>query len=233
MERVLPFQSNGLGTIYWFAKMSYWFEILPAIAEGFKLSVFVYAMTLVMALPLGLGLGLLADVVKPSRPFLSVFTWIIRGTPLLLQLYITMYAIPLLIPMKMDRLFAGTITFVINYAAYFAEIFRSGLAIIPQGQWQAGDVLGLSKREIIWHIILPQMFRNTLLPLINEAITLVKDTSLLAAIALGEMLRNAKEIVAKDLRVDALIIAGLFYLAFSLLVVAFGKRLEKRLLRTI
>lgn len=233
MDRELPYQISGLGKISWFAKMSYWFEILPKIAEGFKLSVFVYAMTLVMALPLGLGLGLMADLVKPSRPILTIFTWMIRGTPLLLQLYVTMYAIPLLIPMKMNRLFAGTITFVINYAAYFAEIFRSGLAIIPQGQWQAGDVLGLSKTEVIWHIILPQMFRNALLPLINEAITLVKDTSLLAAIALAEMLRNAKEIVAKDLRVDALVIAGLFYLAFSLGVVALGKRLEKRLLRTV
>lgn len=233
MAQALLFQRSGLGKTSWFVKMTYWLEILPKIAEGFKLSVFVYAMTLVMALPLGLGLGLMADLVKPSRPVLTVFTWAIRGTPLLLQLYVTMYAIPLLIPMKMNRLFAGTITFIVNYAAYFAEIFRSGLAIIPQGQWQAGDVLGLSKADVIWHIILPQMFRNALLPLINEAITLVKDTSLLAAIALAEMLRNAKEIVAKDLRVDALVIAGLFYLAFSLAVVALGKRLEKRLLRTV
>lgn len=213
--------------------MAYWLEILPAIWEGFKLSIFVYAVTLVAALPLGLVIALISDLFKPSRKIISVFTWIIRGTPLLLQLYVTMYAIPLLIPMKMNRLFAGAITFIINYSAYFTEIFRSGLAIIPEGQWQAGQVLGLKKHEIIWYIILPQMFRNSLLPLINEAITLVKDTSLLAAIALGEMLRNAKEIVAKDLRVDALVIAGLFYLAFSLFVVMIGKRLETRLLRKI
>jgi polar amino acid transport system permease protein len=142
-----------------------------------------------------------------------------------------MYAIPLILPVHMDRLFAGTLTFVINYAAYFAEIFRSGLAIIPLGQWQAGQVLGLKKSEIIINIILPQMFRNTLLPLINEAITLVKDTSLLAAIAIGEMLRNAKEIVGRDLRVDALVIAGLFYLFFSFIVVKVGKRLETTFLK--
>lgn len=213
--------------------MAYWLEILPPIAEGFKLSLFVYFVTLLVATPLGMAIGVLADLYKPSRKIISVFTWIIRGTPLLLQLYVTMYAIPLLIPMRMDRLFAGTITFVINYAAYYAEIFRSGLAIIPTGQWQAGQVLGLKKSEVIWYIILPQMFRNTLLPLINEAITLVKDTSLLAAIALGEMLRNAKEIVAQDLKVDALVIAGLFYLAFSLLIVQIGKRLEVKLLRKI
>lgn len=206
--------------------MAYWLEILPTIAQGFKTSLFVYVLTMILALPLGLVLGLMADMWKPSRPVIGVFTWIIRGTPLLLQLYITMYAIPLLIPLRMDRLFAGTLTFVINYAAYFAEIFRSGLAIIPLGQWHAGQVLGLSKREIILHIILLQMFRNTLLPLINEAITLVKDTSLLAAIAIGEMLRNAKEIVGRDLRVDALVIAGLFYLCFSFIVVKIGKRLE-------
>jgi len=213
--------------------MAYWLEILPPIAEGFKLSLFVYFVTLLVATPLGMAIGVLADLYKPSRKIISVFTWIIRGTPLLLQLYVTMYAIPLLIPMRMDRLFAGTLTFVINYAAYYAEIFRSGLAIIPTGQWQAGQVLGLKKSEVIWYIILPQMFRNTLLPLINEAITLVKDTSLLAAIALGEMLRNAKEIVAQDLKVDALVIAGLFYLAFSLLIVQIGKRLEVKLLRKI
>lgn len=213
--------------------MAYWLSILPALAEGFKLSLFVYAMTLVMALPMGMVLGLIADLFKPSRPALTVFTWIIRGTPLLLQLYVTMYAIPLIIPMRMNRLFAGTITFIVNYAAYFTEIFRSGLAIIPKGQWQAAQVLGLSKWETIWHIIMPQMFRNTLLPLINEAITLVKDTSLLAAIALGEMLRNAKEIVSRDLKVDALVLALLFYLAFSLVVVYFGKIMEKKLLRKI
>ena len=211
--------------------MTYWIEILPPIVEGFKISLFVYAVTMVFALPIGMGFGLLADIVKPSRKFIAIFTWIIRGTPLLLQLYITMYAIPLIIPMRMNRLFAGSITFIINYAAYFTEIFRSGLAIIPLGQWQAGEVLGLKKSEIIWHIILPQMFRNTLLPLINEAITLVKDTSLLAAIAIGEMLRNAKELVTKDFKIDALVIAGIFYLMFSLFVVQISKRLEQKLLR--
>ena len=211
--------------------MTYWIEILPPIVEGFKISLFVYAVTMVFALPIGIGFGLLADIVKPSRKFIAIFTWIIRGTPLLLQLYITMYAIPLIIPMRMNRLFAGSITFIINYAAYFTEIFRSGLAIIPLGQWQAGEVLGLKKSEIIWHIILPQMFRNTVLPLINEAITLVKDTSLLAAIAIGEMLRNAKELVTKDFKIDALVIAGLFYLMFSLVVVQISKRLEQKLLR--
>ena len=211
--------------------MTYWIEILPPIVEGFKISLFVYAVTMVFALPIGMGFGLLADIVKPSRKFIAIFTWIIRGTPLLLQLYITMYAIPLIIPMRMNRLFAGSITFIITYAAYFTEIFRSGLAIIPLGQWQAGEVLGLKKSEIIWHIILPQMFRNTLLPLINEAITLVKDTSLLAAIAIGEMLRNAKELVTKDFKIDALVIAGLFYLMFSLVVVQISKRLEQKLLR--
>lgn len=131
----------------------------------------------------------------------------------------------------MNRLVAGAVTFIINYAAYFAEIFRSGLAIIPVGQWQAAEVLGLKKSETIWYIILPQMYRNTLLPLINEAITLVKDTSLLAAIALGEMLRNAKEIVTNDFRIDALVIAGLIYLMFSLGVVQVGKKLELKYLK--
>jgi len=210
--------------------MTYWLEIFPVLMDGFAISISVYALTMIFALPLGMMIGLMADLIKGARKVISVFTWIIRGTPLLLQLYVTMYGLPLLFPMRMDRFAAGAITFIINYAAYFTEIFRSGLAIIPKGQWQAAEVLGLSKIQTVWYIILPTMFRNTLLPLINEAITLVKDTSLLAAIALGEMLRNAKEIVAKDMRVDALFIAGGLYLIFSLAVVFIGKQFEKKLL---
>lgn len=204
----------------------YWIKILPPILEGFNISILVYILTMIFALPIGMIIGLISDLYKPSHKIIRIFTWIVRGTPLLLQLYITMYALPLILPFRMNRLFAGTLTFVINYAAYFTEIFRSGLAIIPIGQWQAAEVLGLKKSETIWFVILPQMFRNTLLPLINEAITLVKDTSLLAAIAIGEMLRNAKEIVTNDFRIDALVIAGLIYLLFSLGVVQIGKKLE-------
>ena len=173
---------------------------------------------------------LFRSLVPVLRKPITVFTWLFRGTPLLLQLYLTMYGIPLVLPIRMDRFMAGTVTFIINYAAYYTEIFRSGLAIIPVGQWQAGTVLGLKKWQTVWYVILPTMFRNTLLPLINEAITLVKDTSLLAAIAIGEMLRAAREIVSLDLRVDAYVMAGLFYLAFSLIVVGIGKRFEKKLL---
>ncbi len=211
--------------------INYWLQILPTILEGFKVSLLVYVLTMIFALPIGMIIGLISDLYKPSQKFISIFTWIVRGTPLLLQLYITMYAVPLLIPVRMNRLVAGAVTFIINYAAYFAEIFRSGLAIIPVGQWQAAEVLGLKKSETIRYIILPQMYRNTLLPLINEAITLVKDTSLLAAIALGEMLRNAKEVVTNDFRIDALVIAGLIYLMFSLGVVQVGKKLELKYLK--
>lgn len=211
--------------------INYWLQILPTILEGFKVSLLVYVLTMIFALPIGMVIGLISDLYKPSQKFISIFTWIVRGTPLLLQLYITMYAVPLLIPVRMNRLVAGAVTFIINYAAYFAEIFRSGLAIIPVGQWQAAEVLGLKKSETIRYIILPQMYRNTLLPLINEAITLVKDTSLLAAIALGEMLRNAKEVVTNDFRIDALVIAGLIYLMFSLGVVQVGKKLELKYLK--
>ncbi len=211
--------------------MEYIIEILPPIYDGFKISLFVYAMTMIFALPIGMIVALITDLHPIIKRPVAIFTWIIRGTPLLLQLYVAMYGIPLIFNIRMNRLFAGSVTFIVNYTAYFIEIFRSGLAIIPLGQWQAGEVLGLSKVQVIWYIILPQMFRNTLLPLINEAITLVKDTSLLAAIAIGEMLRNAREIVARDLRVDALIVAGAFYLMFSLLVVFIGKLLEERLLK--
>ncbi len=214
--------------------MTYWLEILPQLLNGLKLSVTIFLLTQVVALPLGLALAVLARGNNPIiKKLISTFTWIMRGTPLLLQLYITMYGIPLLIPMHMDRFFAGAITFIINYAAYYTEIFRNGLAIIPTGQSQAGQVLGFKKLEIFWYITLPQMFRNTLVPLINEAITLVKDTALLAAIALADMLRNAKEIVGQDLKIDALVMAGLLYLGLSYIIVQIGKRLEKKFLLEI
>src|SRR5690554_2082697 len=211
--------------------MEYYLEITPHILEGFKTSLLVYAVTLVTAMPLGLITALLVVQLKVLQKPVTVLTWIVRGTPLLLQLYIAMYGIPLLISMRMNRLVAGTITFIVNYTAYYIEIFRSGIKIIPLGQWQAGEVLGFNKLQILRYIIVPQVFRNTLLPLINEAITLVKDTSLLAAIAIAEMLRNAREIVARDLRVDALIVVGAVYLMFSLVVVAIGKKIEGRILK--
>lgn len=213
--------------------MSYWIEISLALFEGFKLSLWVYLLTLVFAMPLGFVLALITEKFPKSKAMILVFTWVMRGTPLLLQLYVTMYALPLIIPMRLDRLSAGAITFILNYSAYYTEIFRSGLSIIPIGQSQAAKVLGMKERQIVWYILLPQMIRNTLLPLINEAITLVKDTALLAAIALAELLRNAKEIVSRDLKVDALFIAALFYLGFSLCVVLIGKQLERRVLRRV
>lgn len=211
--------------------MDYILEIIPPILEGFKIVLLVYGFTLGIAMPLGLVVAFLIKDKPLLKKVVSLFTWVVRGTPLLLQLYIMMYGIPLLIPMRMNRLFAGTLTFIINYTAYYIEIFRSGLTIIPVGQVQAGEVLGLSKLQIAYHILLPQVFRNTLLPLINEAITLVKDTSLLAAIAIGEMLRNAREIVSRDLRVEPLLVAGAVYLLFSLLVVQVGKQIEGKVLK--
>lgn len=211
--------------------MDYIIKIIPPILEGFKIVLFVYVFTLLVAMPLGLLVAFIMKDKPALKKIVGVFTWVVRGTPLLLQLYIMMYGIPLLIPMRMNRLFAGTLTFIINYTAYYIEIFRSGLAIIPLGQIQAGQVLGLSKLQIGYHILLPQVFRNTLLPLINEAITLVKDTSLLAAIAIGEMLRNAREIVAQDLRVEPLFVAGAVYLLFSLVVVQVGKQIEGKVLK--
>lgn len=210
--------------------MDYIIEIIPPIFDGFKVVLLVYTFTLFIAMPLGLLVALLMKDNQTLQKIIGIFTWIVRGTPLLLQLYIMMYGIPLLLPIRMNRLVTGTLTFIINYTAYYIEIFRSGLAIIPLGQVQAGEVLGLSKMQISIHILLPQVFRNTLLPLINEAITLVKDTSLLAAIAIGEMLRNAREIVARDLRVEPLLVAGAIYLLFSLVVVRIGKQIEGKVL---
>ena len=206
-------------------------DVLDSLVGGFWLNLQIFVMTLLMALPLGLVItfGSMTKF-RPLRYLTRVFVWIIRGTPLMLQLFVVMYMPGLVfgIPMK-SRMTAVLIAFVINYAAYFSEIYRGGIESIPKGQYEAGQVLGLTRRQIFFKIVLLQVVKRIIPPMSNEVITLVKDTSLARVISVYELIWAGEAFIKSKGILWPLLMTGLFYLVFSgLLTVMFG-RIEKKL----
>lgn len=210
--------------------INYLLEITPYILEGFKMTFGVFFITLLFSLPLGLLLVVLSKF-KIMKPFISAFTWLMRGTPLILQLYFFVFALPIIIPGFVTRnaFIGANIAFILNYSAYFTEIFKGGLLSIDKGQWEAAKALDLNSFQTSYHIIFPQMIRNVLYPLANEVITLVKDTSLITVVGLGEIFRNAKELLLRDLRSESLLIVAIIYLLFTFVVIQLFKQFEKKL----
>lgn len=200
----------------------YIFNLLPSIFNGMKITLFIYFGTLILSIPLGfMGALCYQSKSKLLKKVIYYYTWIIRGTPLLLQLYFVFFALPLFLPINLrnNRVWFGLLTFTINYTAYFIEIFKGGFASIDQGQWDAARMLNMDGWHTNLYIILPQVFRNTVYSVSNEAISLVKDTSLLAAVALPEILMVAKEALSRDSRIDALVLVSIIYLLFTFIVI--------------
>ncbi|MBE6036391.1 MAG: amino acid ABC transporter permease [Clostridiales bacterium] len=207
--------------------------MLTQLAEGMVVTLEIFFLTLIFSLPLGLvatfgrmsSNGLIRNITK-------LYISVMRGTPLMLQLFVVFYAPFYLfkIPLSSEwRFIACIVAFVINYAAYFAEIFRAGIESIPKGQYEAAHVLGYSKGQTFFKIILPQMVKRVLPPVTNEMITLVKDTSLAFSINIMEMFTTAKEIASGQKNIMALVAAGVFYFVFNFLVAAVMERVEKKL----
>lgn len=196
--------------------MSFW-EVTLELLKGFQTTVIIFAGTLAAALPLGLVVcfGSMCRF-APLRWLTCTFIWIIRGTPLMLQV-IVVYYLPGLafgIPVQ-NRMGAVLAAFIINYAAYFSEIYRGGIEGIPQGQWEAGQVLGMTRGQIFRKVILLQVVKRILAPMSNEIITLVKDTSLARVIGIGEVIRAAQDITAQRALLWPLFYTGVFYLVFN------------------
>ena len=196
--------------------MSFW-EVTLELLKGFQTTVIIFAGTLAAALPLGLVVcfGSMCRF-TPLRWLIRIFIWIIRGTPLMLQI-IVVYYVPGLafgIPVE-NRLGAVLAAFIINYAAYFSEIYRGGIEGIPQGQWEAGQVLGMTRGQIFRKVVLLQVVKRILAPMSNEVITLVKDTSLARVIGIGEVIRAAQDITAQRALLWPLFYTGVFYLLFN------------------
>lgn len=197
---------------------------------GFVENCEIFLLTLIMAIPLGLivTFGSMSKF-KPLSIIVKVFVWIIRGTPLMLQLFVVLYVPGLVfgVPMR-SRMVAALIAFVINYACYFSEIYRGGIESVSRGQYEAGQVLGMTKSQIFFKVVLLQVVKRIVPPMSNEIITLVKDTSLARIIAVSEILMVAERYTGKGY-VWPLFYTGIYFLLFNgLLTVLFGY-IEKKL----
>jgi polar amino acid transport system permease protein len=211
--------------------MDYILSILGPLAEGSLVTLKLFFITLALAVPLGLALAL----VRISRftvasQAVNGYIWLMRGTPLMLQLLFIYFALPFVpvIGVRLPDFPAAIVAFALNYAAYFAEIFRAGIQSIDRGQYEGAKVLGFSYGQTMRRIVLPQVVKRILPPMSNETITLVKDTSLIYVLALNDLLRAARGIVQRDFTITPFVVAAAFYLLMTLVLTWFFQRLEKR-----
>ena len=208
--------------------MDYIISITPFILSGFKTTFWIFIVTSLFSIPLGAIVCLLRlSKVRIIRLLIQSYILIMRGTPLLLQIIFVYFGIPI-IGITLNREVAASIAFILNYAAYFAEIFRGGVNSINIGQLEACKVLEIPKKTTYLGIIVPQVFKIVLPSLGNELITLVKDTSLVYALGLGDVLRAAKTLSNKDASLIPIFLAGVVYLMFIAFVTYILKIVEKR-----
>ena len=211
--------------------MDYIANILPPLLQGCAVTIQVFLITLVLAVPLGLGLALL----RISRfgilsGLVNGYIWLMRGTPLMLQMLFIYFALPFIpvIGVRLPDFPSAILAFVLNYAAYFAEIFRAGIQSIDRGQYEGAKVLGMSYPQTMRRIVLPQVLKRILPPMSNETITLVKDTSLIYVLAMNDLLRAARGIVQRDFTTSPFVVAAAFYLIMTLVLTYGFQRLEKK-----
>jgi polar amino acid transport system permease protein len=211
--------------------MSYLLDILSPLLQGTLVTLQVFLLTMLLAVPLGLALALL----RLSRRawvgrLVSGYVWLMRGTPLMLQMLFIYFALPFVpvIGIRLPDFPAAILAFTLNYAAYFAEIFRAGIQSVDRGQYEASKVLGLSHVQTMRRIVLPQMVKRILPPMSNETITLIKDTSLIYVLAMNDLLRAARGIVQRDFTTSPFVVAAAFYLLMTLVLTWAFQRMEKK-----
>jgi len=207
--------------------------MLSQLAGGFLVTVEIFVLTLLFSMPLGMlvAFGRMSKI-GIIRTIAKIYISIMRGTPLMLQILVVYFGPFYAFEIRMGagyRFPAVIIAFVINYAAYFAEIYRAGIESMPVGQYEAAEILGYSKAQTFFKIILPQVFKRVIPPITNETITLVKDTSLAFTISIAEMFTIAKQIGAAQTSMLPLLSAGVFYYVFNLLVALVMEKIEKKL----
>ncbi|MHB8065472.1 MAG: amino acid ABC transporter permease [Ruminiclostridium sp.] len=205
-------------------------KLILLLCEGMIVSIQIFVLTLVFAIPLGLviAFGRRAKN-KIINRIAGVYISIMRGTPLMLQLVVVYFGPYYIFGGKIDRFAAAVVAFALNYAAYFAEIYRGGIESIPKGQYEAGEVLGFTKVQVFFKIILPQVVKRILPAISNEVITLVKDTALVTTIGVAEMFRAAQNEASRLAAFEPLFVAGVFYYIINLIVAQLFKLAEKKL----
>ncbi|GKU83002.1 amino acid ABC transporter permease [Niallia sp. NCCP-28] len=213
--------------------LDYIISISKPMLEGAQATILLFLVAIIASIPLGFVVTLaVRSSIKPVAWLAHTYIYVMRGTPLLLQLLFICFGLPM-IPvigeyMVLDRFAAASLGFILNYTAYFAEIFRGGLLAIDKGQYEASQVLGLNKWQTTTRVILPQMFRIALPAVANESVTLVKDTALLYAVAVPEILHFAQTAVNRDFTIVPFFVAGIIYLIMTLILTLLFKWMERK-----
>lgn len=209
----------------------YILSIIPNLLSGLWVSGQIFLITIVLSLPLGILLSLVRlSHVLVFRKVAEVYIYVMRGTPLMLQILFIYYGLPLMpgVHIEISDFPAAILAFVANYAAYFAEIFRGGIQSISKGQYEGAKVLGFTYAQTMWHIVLPQVIKRVLPPLGNETITLLKDTSLVYVLAMNDLMRLTRSVVQRDFDTTAFFVAAVFYLICTFVLTRVFAWLEKR-----
>ena len=208
--------------------MEYILNTAKFMLEGSKITLSLYAITMIFSIPIGIiaAIGKISRF-KILRYIIGLYTWLLRGTPLMLQLFFVYYGLGVW-GLRLTSFQAACFTFVLNYAAYSTEIFRGGIQSIDRGQYEAAHCLGMTSRQTMRRIVIPQAVKRVLPPLSNEAITLVKDTALVASITLSDVTRNARQVVSRDFNTTAYLLAAIFYLLFTTVVVWVFRKIENK-----
>ena len=203
-------------------------SILPSLFQGAALTLQIFFWTLIGSLPLGIlvSLGLISKI-RPLKWVLEIYVWLMRGTPLLLQLIFVFYGLPI-IGIVFQRYDAALVAFILNYAAYIAEIFRGGFQAIDEGQFEAARVLRLSYWQTLRKIVIPQVVKIVIPSIGNEVINLVKDSSLVYVIGLGDLLRAGNVATARDVTLVPLLLVGLIYLILVGICTLILRKVEQR-----
>lgn len=207
--------------------MDYVINIIPQMLSGVGVSLSIFCLTLLFAIPMGflMALGRMSKI-QPIKKIVEFYVWIMRGTPLMLQLFFFYFALPA-VGILLSDFNAAIVAFVFNYSAYFCEIFRSGIGAIPKGQYEAAHTLGMSYTQTMRRIILPQVVRIILPPMSNETITLVKDTSLVYVLAMNDLMRTTRNLVQRDFNMTPFLVAAVFYLFATYILTTIFNRVEK------
>lgn len=211
--------------------MDYILQIMGPLLQGTGVTLQVFFITLILSVPLGLCLALLRiSKFRLVSTLVNGYIWLMRGTPLMLQMLFIYFALPFVpvIGIRLPDFPSAIVAFVLNYAAYFAEIFRAGIQSIGKGQYEGAQVLGLTYTQTMRRIVLPQVIKRILPPISNETITLVKDTSLIYVLAMNDLLRAARGIVQRDFTTTPFLVAAVFYLLMTLVLTLGFQHLEKK-----
>jgi len=203
-------------------------NFMPQVFEGLKTTLLVFILTLILSIPLGviIALGRISKV-KVLNSITGIYIYIFRGTPLLLQILFIFFGLPLF-GISLNRLVAAILAMVLNYGAYFGEIFRAGINSIDKGQVEAAEVLGMSKKDIFFRIILPQALKRVFPPVSNEVVTLVKDTALVYVVGLDELLKVAKIASNRLTSIMPFVVVGIVYLILNGVIAKILDKIEKK-----